>query len=441
MQESAGATASPLWYRAGLASLAALILLSSAWGLRTLKLGDSANSRLATAYGLVHHGHWWIDDSGDNHPNPFVAGTVDKVELDGRIQSTKPPVLPLLMTAEYAVFHHVFGMTLMEDIDQTRWMIRFMIFTLSVLPMALGAVCFALALRMLGASHAASLFLAAAMVFGSHVIGFAPGINNHVPCVAMLCVMGYAVVGLMTGTLPPKGRYFFLYGLSGALVFTLDMPATVYAAAAGLGLLVKFPRQAVLYGGAGLALPLLIHFAAMLHSSGSILPIQTREDLYLYESAYWRNPGGIDALNEPKGTYLFHVTFGRHGTFLLFPVMLLGLAGLVISSMRATALRPWVWGAFGCFALLTAYYVLKTNNYGGAAYGFRWHMASAPALLLMAVPVFAGQTPRWLWGVALALLAVSGYSAWECYQDPWSTGREWTARLVYGPAIAVETAE
>ncbi|MBI1318192.1 MAG: hypothetical protein GC168_04465 [Candidatus Hydrogenedens sp.] len=435
------ADAPSLAFLAGLAVLVALFLFTSAWALRTIVLGDSANSRLATAYALVHHGHWWIDDRGEDHPNPFEAGTVDKVELDGRILSTKPPVLPLLMTAEYAAFHHGLGWTLMEDRDQTRWMIRFMVFTLSVLPMAAALVFFALALRMLGATEAVSLFLTAALAFGSQVMGFAPGINNHVPCVAVLCVMGYIVVGLVTRKLPPRPVYFYAYGLCGALVFTLDMPATIYAAAAGLALLAKFPRQASMFGGAGLALPLLAHFAAMLDSSGSILPIQTRESLYLYEAAYWRNPGGIDALNEPKLIYLFHMTFGRFGTFLLFPVLALGLAGFVKETLRPGNLRPWVLGAFACFVVVTAYYMLKTNNYGGAAYGFRWHMASVPALLLMAVPVMPPAAPRWVWGIAVALLAVSGFSAWQCYQAPWGTGGEWTVHHLFGPAVVTDAAD
>jgi len=87
------------------------------------------------------------------------------------------------------------------------------------------------------------------------------------------------------------------------------------------------------------------------------------------------------------------------------------------------------------FAILTAYYVLKTNNYGGVAYGFRWHLASAPVLLAMSLPLLQSLRAKWMAGVLCALLAVSAYSAWECYQDPWTKDTEWTARLFYGPCM------
>jgi hypothetical protein len=161
-----------------------------------------------------------------------------------------------------------------------------------------------------------------------------------------------------------------------------------------------------------------------------------RYELYLYEGSYWRNPLGIDALNEPKGTYLFHMTFGRFGTFLLFPVLTLGLAGAVLALLRKDVLyRGWILAGALCFTALTAYYVQGTDNYGGAAYGFRWHIASMPLLLLMADPIWERLRRPWHWAAIIALLAVSAYSAWECAQAPWGANHEWTARLIFGPAF------
>jgi hypothetical protein len=102
--------------------------------------------------------------------------------------------------------------------------------------------------------------------------------------------------------------------------------------------------------------PLLVHFVAMLVSTGSILPVQLHPDWYMYESAYWRNPGGVDALHEPKGTYLFHMTLGRYGTFALFPVLALGVAALLpaLRAPRDAASRFALAGALA-FAILTAY--------------------------------------------------------------------------------------
>src|SRR5690606_13368756 len=127
--------------------------------------------------------------------------------------------------------------------------------------------------------------------------------------------------------------------------------------------------------------PLLIHFSIMYEVTGSVLPVQTRKDVYLHESAAWRNPGGLDGLNEPKGTYAFHLLFGRFGTFLLFPVLLVGLAGPALALWKSDApARGWILAGFAAFVALTLYYIQSTNNYGGAAYGFRWHLGSMPIL-------------------------------------------------------------
>ena len=326
----------------------------------------------------------------------------------------------------------------MEDRTQTRWMIRVMVVSLILLPMCLAACLFAGLARRFGLSDSMAHALTAALLFGTHIAGFSPHINNHVPAIACLCVVLYASIGLLNGHLQRRPLWLSVYGFAGALVFTLDMPATVYVALAGAPLLFRYRLEAVLWGGAGMALPLLGHFSAMLISSGSLLAIQMRPELYFYEASYWRNPGGIDALNEPKGWYLFHMTFGRYGTFLLFPVLLFGLASAARECWKPTRLRAYVLTGLAGFVLLTTYYVLKTNNYGGAAYGFRWHMASAPVLLLMAVPLFQSLGLRRLAPLFLAAFAVSTFSAYECWKSPWETDHEWTARHVYGPAVITE---
>lgn len=411
------------------------LLLLGCFSLRVVTLGDSANSRLATAFSLVHYGSWYIDDAGGAQPNPFEAGTVDKVELNGRRMSTKPPVLPLLMTAEYAVMRGLLGWS-MEVREEARLIIRLMVLTLMLLPVVAGLVAFGACLGLLGASPWVRAYLVLVLALGTQLAGFAGHINNHTPAAAMLCLAAWCALGPMLGKAPASPWRFVCFGLAGGLVFTFDLPETIYIAFLGLALLWRFPKQAVLWGGLGLAVPLLVHFVAMLVSTGSILPVQLHPDWYMYESAYWRNPGGVDALHEPKGTYLFHMTLGRYGTFALFPVLALGVAALLpaLRAPRDAASRFALGGALA-FAILTAYYVLKTNNYGGVAYGFRWHLASAPVLLAMSLPLLSRLRSRAALVALGLLLCVSAYSAWECYQNPWSKDTEWTARLIHGPCL------
>jgi len=90
-------------------------------------------------------------------------------------------------------------------------------------------------------------------------------------------------------------------------------------------------------------------------------------------------------------------------------------------------------GALG-FIILTAYYLLKTNNYGGEAYGFRWYIVAMPVLLLMGAPILAGLRARWKWLFVCVMMGVSFYSAFECAKSPWGANRAWTSTLFLGPS-------
>ena len=78
--------------------------------------GDTVTSRLATVYALAHDGTWYIDRPLDLPENPFIAHTVDKVVTkEGRLLSSKPPVLPLLMTGEYMVMRALIGILITKN--------------------------------------------------------------------------------------------------------------------------------------------------------------------------------------------------------------------------------------------------------------------------------------------------------------------------------------
>ena len=73
------------------------------------RLGTSATSRLATVWSLTRHHTFYIDRPAGEAPNPFEQRTVDKAMANGRLISTKPPILPLLMTGEYIVMRKLLG--------------------------------------------------------------------------------------------------------------------------------------------------------------------------------------------------------------------------------------------------------------------------------------------------------------------------------------------
>lgn len=417
-----------LW-AAVVAAMAPLLLVNPG-----IVVGDTVTSRMATVYALVHDGTWYIDRPADQPPNPFEIETVDKVQTrSGRLISSKPPVLPLAMTLQYAGMRRIFGWDL-DNPDDLRPILRFMIAALIKAPHAIALFFFALLVRLFLPDARRAALAVLLFAFASPLLGYALQLNNHTPAVAALVVALYFGLGIYTEKLPAAPWRFIVFGLTCALVFTLDMPVTIFPAALGLLLLWRHPRKSILWAGLGAAPLLLLHFGIMAYITGNPLPVQTREEMYNFRNSYWRNPIGVDGLNERRLVYLFHLSFGRFGTFLLFPALLLGFAGLYpgLTDPRCPARLPLAAGA-AAFLVLTAYYVVATNNYGGAGYGFRWHIGAVPILTAMALPAVAAAKKPWHWALIALLAAVSLFSAWECLQAPWGASHEWTCRWLFGP--------
>ncbi len=396
-------------------------------------VGDTVTSRLATVYALVHHGTWYIDRPSEAAPNPFEVQTVDKVRTaSGRMLSSKPPVLPLLMTVEYAVMRKTTGLSLDEAAD-LRPILSVMIATLIKFPYILGLAFLVLTARLfLEDDRRAALLLLAALA--TPLPGYACQLNNHTPAAAALFAALYFGLSMYADKRAPTPWRFMAFGFSSAAVFVLDMPITIYPAAMGLLLFARFPRQSVLWSLAGAAPLLLLHFGLMAVIAGNPLPVQLQESMYNFRNSYWRNPIGVDGLNESRWLYLFHMKIGRFGTFLLFPILILALPGAVLGLRdKHCPARMAALAALGAFAVQTLYYVFETNNYGGAAYGFRWHVGAMPVLLLLTMPALSAiRSPR-LWLLCILLFIPSLYSAWECLQAPWGASHEWTCRLLFGP--------
>jgi len=393
--------------------------------------GDPANSRLATVYALTEHGTFFIDPV-DGVPNPFERGTIDKVVVEGGMLSSKPPTIPLIMTAQYIVFRALFGWTL-HDPQDVNYLLLWMTMTFVGACYIIGLVYFKRLLHLFTEDPMTRVLLLFALAFGSQFWGYSINLNNHIPGAAMLIVSMYYALGLGTHRLTARPYRFMAMGFTAGLVFAFDLPGVIFIALAGLLVLKRYPRESLTYAVIAAAIPVGLHSGVLYATTGNPLPVQTNKDYYLYQTAYWRNPRGVDALNEPKGTYLFHMTFGRSGLFSLYPIMLLGIAGTIRAIISKTAPhRGLILGGFGAFLVLSLYYWTSTNNYGGESYGFRWYMVAMPFLLMMGIPVVERLDKRWQWVFIGLMLGLSCYSAWECTINPWRANQEWTTRFL-GP--------
>lgn len=411
----------------------AIILVAGAcsyWGALHPFSGDTANSRMATVYALVHHGSWEIDPV--EYPNPFSVGTVDKVRVEGRLYSSKPPVMPLFMAAQYWVLHHFLGYDLDREVDRNP-VLGLLTATCISLPFFLSGIAFYLLQGLWQIKPWVKAITLLSLMWGSEYAGYAGTLNNHVPATA--CLMGalWGCWGVKDRPTARAGLCCAVLGVLLGLAVTIDLPSALFVVPLGIGFIVKFSKVNVAWGVAGASIPLLIHAVVMIALSGSPLPFQLNQAYYLYEESYWRSPVGIDALNHPWGLYLFNMTVGRVGHFILYPLLLVGGLGLLRESLLKTSpYRWWGLGGVGALCMLMFYYVSNTNNYGGISFGFRWLIIATPFLLMGLSLCLQRVHKKTAIALICVLLSIGIFSTHQCRKAPWSLHQEWPTKI-YGP--------
>jgi hypothetical protein len=400
-------------------------------------------------------------------------GSVDKVLNPKTLEfySSKPPLLTTLLAGEYWLLYQL-GLS-MED--QPILVIRVILFTVQWLPLVIYLVLLARLVDRFGTTAWGRFFVVAAGAFATMVTLFAISLNNHVvgTCTALFALYPALRIwqepgpagdwwggrlarrlGAAFGKAPAAPPWLFLLsGFFAGLTASDELPALALAAALFGMLLLKNPVRTLAWYLPALAVPVAAFLATNYLAVGQVLPVQSQfnSPWYDYEGSHWQKPKpgeiktGIDwaRLQESRGEYAFHVFLGHHGLFSLSPVFLLALAGLLAGTLRGkrpadqgeTAVQndaeqppgvPFV--LFPLTLLVTAavvaFYLVKTDNYGGWTNGLRWLMWLTPLWLLVMLPMadrLAGC--RWGRGLAYVLLAVSimsvNYRSWNPWRHPW----------------------
>jgi len=351
----------------------ALIWLITVAGLLVFTDGaTSVNpaSRFATAESLVDRGTYEISGSRFQ--------TLDKVMVDGRTLSSKPPVLPTAMAGAYWILKQLLGWTFDESAEQLVIAITLLF---CGLPHLVLLVCF---MRYLSQFQLAEPYrLIAFAVFAGTYLGwgYATALNNHTPAAAALL----AAVCLAFSTHAESGRSTGRYaaiGFLAALATVLDFGAALFSVAL-FALLLCRPQRGLL--GAfllGALIPLGLHFTLTYLSTGSLIPLYLRPEVYQYPGSYWEHPGKLDALNEPKIVYFLNLTIGHHGLFSTTPALAFAVYEAVRRIGADREQRTRALALLIPFVAVFLYYLLRTHNYGGACRGFRWMLFCLPPLFV-----------------------------------------------------------
>jgi hypothetical protein len=405
-------------------------------------------SRWATIRALVENGTFVVgkrikDASAKNgYRDEGIAfepgyGSVDYIKDPDETKpetdffSSKPPLFTMIAAGEYWLLNRGLGWTLTEP--QHRWpVVCTILITFNVLPLIVFLVLLAKLLEEFGTTDWGRLFVFAAACFGTFLTTFAVTLNNHGP--AAYCVL-FAVYPLLRRRAAAPAKPFSICGLlvSGffaGLALTFDLPAAAFAAVVGLICLLQSGVRVLWFLFAA-----LIPIAALLTTNdlaiGDWQPAYSKfgGPWYEYEGSHWDkathepNVKGIDFIHEPKEIYALHLLIGHHGLFSLTPIWLFAVAGMLFGK-PAMQLKRLNNLAIFVTAVVIAFYVWNSNNYGGWTSGPRWFFWLTPLFLLAMLPA-ADWLGRWRAGRGLAylFLGVSVFSAaypvWNPWRHPW----------------------
>ena len=378
-------------------------------------------------------------DEGILFPGNKGFGSVDVVmnPVTNEFFSTKPPLLTTYVAGQYWVLHHVFK----KNIDDHKWEVVVPILLVTnVLPLVLALWLLSRLLERYGTTDWGRLFTFAAACLGTFLPTFTVTLNNHVPAACCVMFAIYALFGSGRKTVEPPYMVdgppvdglrspirLIVAGLFAGLAVCLDLPAAAFAGAAAF-LIVRSSWKGLLLFVPALLLPIAAQTVVNHHAMGTWEPIYAKfgGPWYEYVGSHWakrhnvpREPG-IDFIDEPKEVYAFNLLIGHHGLFSLTPLWLLSLIGMIfafrgpLAASRLHRLTPLI------LAVVLAFYIVRTNNYGGWSSGPRWLFWLTPLLLLALIPAAdrlsvsrAGRV------VAYLCLGVSTFSVTYPWANPW----------------------
>lgn len=395
-------------------------------------------SRWATIYSLVERGTYDIDET------PWPP-TIDRVRIDGHFYSSKPPLLPTLLAAEYYVLKKAsFGRLSFASSPEVT--IRVLIVTVNLVPFLVFLVLYSKLLHELTTDPWARAYSLCAAALGTYLTSFCVTLNNHTVAAFSALFALYALYRIWCNRLSSP-RYFALAGFFAAFTAVNELPAAAFLALAGIALLWKAPRLTLVVFVPFALLPVAAHFTTNYLAVGTLAPAYADKQAYEFPGSYWKvdpNTGrltstrtdpatgkteirkNIDSLYEPWPVYLFHMLVGHHGIFSLSPVFLLCFAGLWRAARdRAAPLRDFALASLSLTALLLVFYLFfaEQRNYGGATSGLRWLFWLIPFWLLF-LPAGLRQTgSRAFRGMALVFLLLSAMSVFYSARNPWT--RPW----------------
>ena len=161
---------------------------------------------------------------------------------------------------------------------------------------------------------------------------------------------------------------------------------------------------------------ILLHFFLQIQITGDILPAQ-------FHIEYWAK-SSIKTERDGIFLYIFNIFLGARGYFLYTPFLIISFYSIFkIIKNKKSKFRQEAIMTLVAFIVISLFYTLRTRDYAGFAYGYRWFIAITPIVYFFTIFIFTENSLKKLQKYLLVTLAFSVVVSIIGVYNPWSIPR------------------
>ena len=365
-------------------------------------LAGNDSSRYAQIEALVDYHQTNINESKYNW-------TIDRVTLNEKDYSNKPPSLSIIGSGIYFVLKNIFGLTFQKNESLTVYLLTLLIIGLSTSWLA---TKFYTSLEIhKNIQHNIRVLATLALTTGTILTSFSVTFNNHTVAAAL-------IFAAFSDAMAQKS---FKAGMWVSLAMCIDVvPGALFIPVLALFLFYERGRNGLLKYFTSVFIGGILFVSLNLLIAGHPLPPKLIAGGIDHSSQY---VSVIQHVPLPKNwLYPLQCLFGWHGFFSVSPVLIIGAIGLVLAIKKKEPLkrRNTIFIGSGVLVMLLGY-AFFIGSLGGWSYGIRYLIPIIPILLFF-IPVVLKKmrTPIFICILTLSTLfaLVGMYNPWPPVYEP-----------------------
>lgn len=356
-----------------------LVILSSLIVVPKVRSANDA-SRIATIESLIDFHTFSIDSS-------HFINTIDKVKINGKFYSEKPPFPSLIGAIVYFPISQI-GFKLDSDTSVAYYLIC--LFSVKLIWL-ISIFCFYKILELIKFTGN-KIFPTSFLAFGSLFFTWSTTFNNHIFSASFLIIAFYFWLKSRKENFSKlksvffSGLFFLFSGIS-------DLPTLIFFPLFLLLLVVKSKNLKTVLT---FLLPLLVTiFPYSLFNyliSGSVKPFQSQVEFFMYENSYWLDKGFLSGTNRNDfifaAKHLLELLISEKGFLIYNPILFLSVVSSFFLRKRFSEIQDERKIILFGIGVILLFYSFFTKDIGGWSYSVRWFVCLLPFLILLSFPYF-----------------------------------------------------